>query len=61
MTHETGFARRVADRVVIMEGGRIVAAGGPEAVLGPAAEDMPQFRGLEAIATALPAEPAGSR
>ena len=30
VTHEMGFARRVADRVVFMDEGRIVEAGTPE-------------------------------
>jgi ABC-type polar amino acid transport system ATPase subunit len=30
VTHEMGFARRVADRVVFMDGGRIVEVGSPE-------------------------------
>ena len=34
VTHEMGFARRVADRVVFMGGGVIVEAGHPERVLG---------------------------
>ncbi|HXV08566.1 MAG TPA: amino acid ABC transporter ATP-binding protein [Burkholderiales bacterium] len=34
VTHEMGFARRVADRVVFMDGGVIVEAGHPERVLG---------------------------
>ncbi len=33
VTHEMGFARRVADRVVFMDGGVIVEEGPPEAVL----------------------------
>jgi polar amino acid transport system ATP-binding protein len=34
VTHEMGFARRVADRVVFMDGGVIVEEGPPEQVLG---------------------------
>jgi aspartate/glutamate/glutamine transport system ATP-binding protein len=30
VTHEMGFARRVADRVVIMDEGRIIEEGTPE-------------------------------
>ena len=30
VTHEMGFARRVADRVVFMDAGRIVEQGPPE-------------------------------
>ena len=33
VTHEIGFARRVADRVVVLAGGRIVESGTPEEVL----------------------------
>ena len=32
VTHEMGFARRVANRVVFMEGGKIVEQGTPEKV-----------------------------
>ena len=34
VTHEMGFARDVADRVVFMDGGVIVEQGTPEAILG---------------------------
>jgi polar amino acid transport system ATP-binding protein len=34
VTHEMGFARRVADRVVFMDGGVIIEAGHPDRVLG---------------------------
>lgn len=34
VTHEMGFARNVADRVVFMDGGQIVEQGPPEEVLG---------------------------
>ena len=30
VTHEMGFARRVADQVVFMDKGRVVEAGSPE-------------------------------
>jgi polar amino acid transport system ATP-binding protein len=33
VTHEIGFARRVADQVVFMDGGRVVEQGPPERVL----------------------------
>ena len=33
VTHEIGFAREIADTVVFMDGGRIVEAGPPAAVL----------------------------
>ena len=34
VTHEMGFARRVADRVVFMDGGVIVEEGSPDQVIG---------------------------
>lgn len=34
VTHEMGFARQVADRVVVMDGGRIVEDGPPDQVFG---------------------------
>ncbi|MGT2682184.1 amino acid ABC transporter ATP-binding protein [Streptococcus porci] len=34
VTHEMGFAREVADRVIFMDGGVIVEEGAPEAVFG---------------------------
>ena len=40
VTHEMGFARTVADRVVFMDGGRIVEAAPPARVLRRA-EDRP--------------------
>jgi len=36
-THEMGFARKVADRIVFMDQGRIIEAGTPEAIF-----DRPQ-------------------
>ena len=39
VTHEMGFARRVADRVVFMDGGVIVEEGPPEQVLEEPVED----------------------
>jgi polar amino acid transport system ATP-binding protein len=44
VTHEIGFARRVADRVVFMDDGRIVEAGPPEQVL-----DAPQHERTKAF------------
>ena len=44
VTHEMGFARGVADRVVFMDGGRIVADGLPEKLLdSPEDERLKQF------------------
>jgi polar amino acid transport system ATP-binding protein len=37
-THEMGFARQVADRVVFLDGGKVLEAGPPEQVLGDPAE-----------------------
>jgi len=34
VTHEMGFAREVADRVIFMDGGFIVESGTPEEVFG---------------------------
>jgi len=47
VSHEMGFARSAADRVVFMEGGRIVEQGPPAHIFGPAA--MPRVR--EFVAT----------
>jgi len=33
-THEMGFARRVADQVCFLDGGRLLESGPPEQVLG---------------------------
>jgi polar amino acid transport system ATP-binding protein len=47
VTHELGFAREVADRVVFMDGGVIVEQGPPAEVLGnPREERTKQFLGL---------------
>ncbi len=44
VTHEMGFARRVADRVVFMDGGLIVEEGPPDQVIGdPQHERTKQF------------------
>jgi polar amino acid transport system ATP-binding protein len=37
-THEMGFARQVADRVVFLDGGRVLEAGPPSQVLGDPVE-----------------------
>jgi len=42
VTHEIGFAREVADRVVFMEAGRIVESGTPDKIFGDA--DHPRVR-----------------
>ena len=42
VTHEMGFAREVADRVIFMDGGQILEEGPPRALLrGPAATSGP--------------------
>ncbi len=47
VTHEIGFAREVADRVIFMDGGVIVEEGPPAAVLeSPREERTRQFLGL---------------
>ena len=46
VTHEMGFAREVADRVVFMEGGVVVEQGKPEQVFDhPKNERTAQFLG----------------
>jgi polar amino acid transport system ATP-binding protein len=46
VTHEMGFAREVADRVVFMEGGVVVEQGKPEDVFDhPQNERTAQFLG----------------
>ena len=42
VTHEMGFARRVADRVVFMEAGLVVEQGAPEAFFGAPREPRTQ-------------------
>jgi polar amino acid transport system ATP-binding protein len=39
VTHEMQFARRVADRVVFMEGGRVVEDGGPDQLFGQPSDE----------------------
>ncbi len=47
VTHEIGFAREVADRVIFMDGGYIVEQGPPDDVLGnPKEERTQKFLGL---------------
>ena len=47
VTHEMGFARDVADRVVFMDGGKVIEEGPPEAVLGnPRQPRTQKFLGL---------------
>ncbi len=47
VTHEIGFAREVADRVIFMDGGVIVEDGPPAQVLdNPREERTKQFLGL---------------
>ncbi|MDI1245979.1 MAG: amino acid ABC transporter ATP-binding protein [Rhodoferax sp.] len=42
VTHEMGFARRVADRVIFMEAGRLVEQGAPEQFFGAPREPRTQ-------------------
>jgi ABC-type polar amino acid transport system ATPase subunit len=42
VTHEMGFARRVADRVIFMESGRLVEQGSPEQFFGSPSEPRTQ-------------------
>ena len=44
VTHEMGFARQVADRVVVMDGGRIIEENTPDVVFG--APSHPKTRAL---------------
>lgn len=39
VTHEMGFARQVADRVIFMDGGRIIEAGSPENIFDAPTQD----------------------
>ena len=34
VTHEMGFARQVADRVIFMDGGEVIETGPPDEILG---------------------------
>jgi polar amino acid transport system ATP-binding protein len=44
VTHEIGFARRAADRVVVLAGGKIVEDGPPSQVIdAPRTERTQQF------------------
>ena len=46
VTHEMGFAREVADRVIFMEGGVVVEEGTPEQVFDhPSSERTKDFLG----------------
>jgi len=48
VTHEMAFARRVADRVVVLAGGRVVESGPPDAVLDrPRAPETRALLGLD--------------
>ncbi len=44
VTHEIGFAKRAADRVVVLAGGKIIEDGSPQQVIGnPQAPRTQQF------------------
>lgn len=47
VTHEMGFAREVADRVIFMDKGEIVESGSPESIFGgPRTDRLKNFLGL---------------
>jgi polar amino acid transport system ATP-binding protein len=57
VTHEMGFAREVADRVIFMDGGRIVETGPPDALfVRPQSDRLRQF--LRAVLDRAPLESA---
>ncbi|MEE4279142.1 MAG: amino acid ABC transporter ATP-binding protein [Halieaceae bacterium] len=56
VTHEMEFARQVADRVVFMDGGRVVEAGSPEAIF-----DTPREARTQSFLRALGSGPNGAR
>jgi ABC-type polar amino acid transport system ATPase subunit len=59
VTHEMGFAREVADRIVFMDGGQIVEQGPPEELLAkPRSPRLRRF--LAAVLDRAPLEPVGS-
>ncbi len=43
VTHEMGFARKIADRVIFMQEGRIAEAGGPDILSNPRTELLSGF------------------
>jgi len=55
VTHEIGFARDVANRVVFIDGGVVVESGSPEAVL-----DNPQHERTKAFLSKVPNPRTGS-
>ncbi|WP_420992972.1 amino acid ABC transporter permease/ATP-binding protein [Cupriavidus sp. 30B13] len=56
VTHEIRFAREVADRVVFMDGGRVIEQGPPEQVIdAPSHERTRRFLGVVDGAPAVPA------
>ncbi|MDE0206937.1 MAG: amino acid ABC transporter ATP-binding protein [Candidatus Tectomicrobia bacterium] len=59
VTHEMGFARRVADRVVFMEAGRIVEAGPPAHILMEPRTDRLKAFLSNVLQRGVPAGPAG--
>ncbi|WP_108879603.1 ATP-binding cassette domain-containing protein [Anderseniella sp. Alg231-50] len=55
VTHELGFASRVADRVVFMEGGQIIEEGAPEIILrNPKTERLQLFLEKLSITAFMP-------
>ena len=65
-THSMEEAERLADEVVILDHGRVVAAGTPAALTGAGPQESWRFRGppgrpLASLQSALPAQPPSSR
>jgi len=50
VTHELASAFKIADRILVMDGGKILAAGNPEEVRNSADERVQQFLNREADA-----------
>ena len=51
ITHHLGFARRAADQIVFMDGGRIEEKGGVEILANPKSERLRQFLSLTEMAS----------
>ena len=51
ITHHIGFARRAADQVVFMSGGRIEEIGGPEILDRPQSDRLKQFLSMTELAS----------
>ncbi len=46
ITHAIGFARRAADKIVFMDGGKVVEQGGPEIISRPQSQRLKDFVSL---------------